>query len=227
VVAPAVNIVEPSRRIDEPMANAKVNELVDLLVSSSKTAMTEPDLLKRKYDIMGVKAIQDALSGITPLSTYGQYGATQTQAEVTKRGQDITARGQDLTAHAADVTAALKADENAMNSLYRAGLLKQGQEEVDVKKMLADAKNPQNYIKLVQAFSPKIKSINPETGEETETLDETAGIAKARQFGFEPPETIKKGMAPTTPPAGYISTGKTINGKPEYYNAKTKRYWTP
>jgi hypothetical protein len=75
--------------------------------------------------------------------------------------------------------------------MYRSGLLKQGQEEVNIKKMLADSKNPQNYIKLVQAFSPKIKSIDADTGEETESLDERAGMAKAKQFGFEPPTSMK------------------------------------
>jgi hypothetical protein len=195
VVAPAVNIAEPSsRRVDEPPGNAKLNEVLDLLVSSSKTAMSEPNLLKRKYDIMGVKAIQDALSGITPMTSYGQFGATQTQAETTKRGQDITARGQDLNAQAANVMAALKADENSMNALYRSGLLKQGQEELEVKKVLADPKNPQNYIKIVQAFSPKIKTINTETGAEQEELDERAGMVKAKQlFNMDPPPSMKGG----------------------------------
>jgi hypothetical protein len=192
-----------------------------------------------------IKAITKQIDTIAPMTSTGAYGIAGMREDtskrgqditaataleslgVTARGQDVTARGQDLNAQAANVTAALKADENSMNAMYRSGLLKQGQEEVDIKKTLADSKNPQNYMKLVQILSPKIKTIDPETGAEMETLDEKVGIAKARQFGFEPPETIKKGLEPAAAPAGYTPTGKTMNGKAEYYNAKTKRYWTP
>lgn len=64
--------------------DSRTSELSDILASAVKTMMGEGNLLKRKYDIMAVKAIKDALTGISPMSSFGQFGVEGRKADIAK-----------------------------------------------------------------------------------------------------------------------------------------------
>jgi hypothetical protein len=104
-VAPAVNEwtsdqykIPEGRRTNEAAGNPNEAKLSDLMDRLTKITGEAPRVGRNTE----LNAISDAIKTIAPLTSYGQYGATQTQAETTKRGQDITARGQDIAALTAE-----------------------------------------------------------------------------------------------------------------------------
>jgi hypothetical protein len=172
--------------------------------------------------LTAIKAIQGALREIAPMTSTGNFGVegmrNQTAqrgqdivAQVNYRGQDISQRGQDVvsqsaseghavTARGQDIHANLMANAQATDALYKAGMLEHGKEELGIKKMMADSKNPENFIKMATALSPKIKSVDPATQAEVETHDLRAGIKSMTDMGFELPEKFKvpgQGKVPT------------------------------
>ena len=75
------NQMTDQKPVENPY-DKKASELMGLLLDASKTAMSEGNLLKRKYDIMGVRAIQDALSGVAPMTSFGNFGVAGMNNEI-------------------------------------------------------------------------------------------------------------------------------------------------
>lgn len=173
--------------------NAMFKEVADKIKDISTFLSGDP--LTRKYQIQEMGALKGVLNELGPLTSYGNFGVAGMHDETTQRGQDLVAetsrRGQDITAEHYRIGTSLKADENAMNALYQAGLLEIGKEKNGIEKMKADAKNPENFLKYAASIAPKITTIDPTTGAEKESHDLAAGVKMLTDIGFETPKGFK------------------------------------
>lgn len=151
----------------------------DLASQIMETANTGTASVERATKL---KNMRNILEKIVPMTSYGQYGMSNISAETARRGQDITAltenqratlgargqdvtmRGQDLDTMAKDVVAKLTKDRDTADALYKAGVLKQGQEKLDIERILANQKDPKAYLDAIDKLSPEITEIT-EKGE--------------------------------------------------------------
>jgi hypothetical protein len=173
--------------------NAMFKEVADKIKDISTFLSGDP--LTRKYQIQEMGALKGVLNELGPLTSYGNFGVAGMRDETTQRGQDLmaetTRRGQDVTADTAAGLQGIYKDKNAMDALYHSGLLELGKEKVGIEKLKVDAKTPENFLKLATTISPKIKSVDPATGNEVETHDLQQGIKMLTASGFETPKGFK------------------------------------
>lgn len=183
--------------------DAKFSDLMEQLMKVSSTGGPS---VGRATQINAIKAAMQALA---PMTSYGNFGVAGMGAETTRRGQDIAAglgaRGQDITARGQDISAAvaseghgvtargqdITANKDAMDSLYHSGVLELGKEKAGIERMKVDARNPENFMKMVALVSPKSKKINADTGAEEETHDLATGIKMLSDSGFPVPKGFK------------------------------------
>lgn len=210
--------------------NALFKEVADKVKDIGTFLSGDP--LTRKYQIQEMNALKGVMNELGPLTSYGQFGVAGMHDETTQRGQDLMAetsrRGQDITAETAKGLQGIYKDKNAMEALYQSGLLELGKEKVGIEKLKVDAKTPENFLKLATTVSPKIKSVDPATGNEIETHDLQAGIKMLTASGFETPKGFKASAGGGPSLQDFLSAAKKKGTKmtdeqlTQYYNENYK-----
>ncbi len=210
--------------------NALFKEIADKVKDISTFLSGDP--LTRKYQIQEMNALKGVMSELGPLTSYGQFGVAGMRDETTQRGQDLMAetsrRGQDITAETAKGLQGIYKDKNAMDALYHSGLLELGKEKIGIEKLKVDAKTPENFLKLATTIAPKIKSVDPATGNEIETHDLQAGIKMLTASGFETPKGFKASMNGGPSLQDFLAAAKKKGTKmtdeqlTQYYNENYK-----
>jgi hypothetical protein len=210
----AVGIPSGSSEIQGSGYNPKDLDLQTLMKDLSDTVSNGKPSVER---LTKIKALQNAIGVIAPMTSQGAFGVAGMHDITTKRGQDISAgtaaRGQDVSMRGQDIAAEtaaagheltargqdITANTSAMNALYQTGMLEHGREQIGIEKMKLDSKNPDNFLKMATLVSPKIKTIDPITGEEKETHDLSAGVKMLTDSGFETPKGFKQPGATQRP----------------------------
>ena len=210
--------------------NALFKEIADKVKDISTFMSSDP--LTRKYQIQEMNVLKGVMNELGPLTSYGQFGIAGMRDETTQRGQDVLSetsrRGQDITAETAKGLQGIYKDKNAMDALYQSGLLELGKEKVGIERLKVDARTPENFLKLATTVSPKIKSVDPATGNEIETHDLQAGIKMLTASGFETPKGFKASANGGPSLQDFLSAAKKKGTKmtdeqlTQYYNENYK-----